>query len=165
MALSDRIVVMHAGKIMQIGAPEEIYRRPQSREVAAFFGTPNLLAAAAVESRPEGGGLYRVVVRGEGWELACRAAHAFAPGTPLLAMIRPEDVRLSEPGDVEHGRQGVWRGKVSDTIFRGPRRSIVVDVGGDLFNVEAPSLQNVRVGENVTVTAVDGQAWAFKGDA
>ncbi len=36
MALSDRIVVMHAGKVLQIGAPEEIYRQPVRREVAAF---------------------------------------------------------------------------------------------------------------------------------
>ena len=56
MALSDRIVVMHAGKILQAGAPEEIYRRPLRREVAAFFGSPNLLAAKVVSatSGPDG---------------------------------------------------------------------------------------------------------------
>ncbi|HYX02857.1 MAG TPA: ABC transporter ATP-binding protein, partial [Reyranella sp.] len=40
MALSDRVVVMQKGRILQIGAPETVYRRPASREVAAFFGTP-----------------------------------------------------------------------------------------------------------------------------
>src|SRR6202011_2021092 len=43
MALSDRVVVMQRGRILQIGAPETVYRRPASREVAAFFGTPNLV--------------------------------------------------------------------------------------------------------------------------
>src|SRR3954471_6480927 len=45
MALSDRVVVMHGGHILQIGTPEEIYQRPVSRLVAAFFGSPNLLDA------------------------------------------------------------------------------------------------------------------------
>ena len=45
MALSDRVVVMQGGHILQIGAPEEIYQRPNSRAVAAFFGSPNLLDA------------------------------------------------------------------------------------------------------------------------
>jgi len=40
MALSDRVVVMQAGKILQVGEPDEIYRRPASRAVAAFFGSP-----------------------------------------------------------------------------------------------------------------------------
>ncbi len=46
MALSDRVVVMDRGDIQQIGAPEEIYRYPANRIVAAFFGTPNLLEAS-----------------------------------------------------------------------------------------------------------------------
>src|ERR1700752_2666405 len=45
MALSDRVVVMDRGCIQQKGGPEEIYRFPANRRVAAFFGTPNLLDA------------------------------------------------------------------------------------------------------------------------
>jgi iron(III) transport system ATP-binding protein len=48
MALSDRVVVMQAGRVLQIGAPEEIYQRPASRDVASFFGSPNLLPATVV---------------------------------------------------------------------------------------------------------------------
>ena len=51
MALSDRVVVMEAGKILQVGTPEEIYQRPTSRSVAAFFGSPNLLEAKVVDCR------------------------------------------------------------------------------------------------------------------
>jgi hypothetical protein len=49
-----------------------------------------------------------------------------------------------------------------DTIFRGPRRSITIDVGGKPFHVESSSLQAVKRGQQVTMTAVDGQAWAFR---
>jgi iron(III) transport system ATP-binding protein len=164
MALSDRIVVMHAGKILQAGAPEEIYRRPRRREVAAFFGSPNLLEATAVRSEADADGTYRITVRGERWDGICRAAEAFPAGSSVLVMIRPEDVRLSEPGAVEAqgAWRGTWHGTVMDTIFRGPRRSITIDVEGRPFHVESPSLQTVKRGQKLSVAPVDGQAWAFR---
>ena len=45
MALSDRVVLMRSGKILQVGPPQDIYQRPNSEVVAAFFGAPNLLDA------------------------------------------------------------------------------------------------------------------------
>jgi iron(III) transport system ATP-binding protein len=160
MALSDRIVVMHAGKILQAGAPEDIYRRPRRREVAAFFGSPNLLEATTVGSEPDADGTYRTTVRGERWGGICRAAEPFPAGTSVLVMIRPEDIRLSEPGAAEP--HGAWHGTVLDTIFRGPRRSITIDVEGKPFHVESPSLQTVTRGQRMSVAPVDGQAWAFR---
>ena len=142
MALSDRIVVMHAGKILQIGAPEEIYRRPVRREVAAFFGSPNLLTAKVVEAHagarrhvsrrrarrglgghlPRGRGLCRRLVR---------ARHDPARGrSHCRAWLRSGGINRSS---------GTARS--IDTIFRGPRRSIAIDVDGRRFNVESPSLQ------------------------
>jgi iron(III) transport system ATP-binding protein len=76
-------------------------------------------------------------------------------------MIRPEDAWIGAL-DSAAGKQIVWRGKVIDTIFRGPRRSIGIDVGGRRFNVEAPSLQTASPGQLVDVAALDGQAWAFR---
>src|ERR1700744_3125411 len=49
MMLSDRVVVMQAGRVLQIGTPEVIYQRPNSSAVASFFGSPNLLPATAVD--------------------------------------------------------------------------------------------------------------------
>src|SRR5499427_5953242 len=56
MALSDRIVVMQRGRILQTGEPEIVYRRPASREVAAFFGTPNFIETTVAACRPAGEG-------------------------------------------------------------------------------------------------------------
>src|SRR5947208_1533463 len=58
MALSDRVVVMEAGKILQVGTPEEIYQRPGSRSVASFFGSPNLLDAEVMGSHPADAGFF-----------------------------------------------------------------------------------------------------------
>src|SRR4051812_13862837 len=64
MALSDRVVVMQGGNILQIGAPEEIYQRPNSRAVAAFFGSPNLLDAKVSACVPDGAGKFNLTVSG-----------------------------------------------------------------------------------------------------
>src|SRR5438874_1430238 len=65
MALSDRVVVMEAGKILQVGPPEEIYQRPTSRSVAAFFGSPNLLSAEVTACQPADNGFFQLDVNGQ----------------------------------------------------------------------------------------------------
>src|SRR3712207_886189 len=54
MAMSDRIVVMNAGRIAQEGTPEEVYRRPRTEFVARFLGECNLIPSVIVE-RDQGG--------------------------------------------------------------------------------------------------------------
>ena len=111
MALSDRVVVMQRGRILQIGAPETIYRRPASREVAAFFGTPNM-------HRGEGRRLptdrrRRLSVDGRGRGLAghCRAGQEFRAGEAVLVMVRPEDVALAAAGRAGADGQLAWPGR------------------------------------------------------
>src|SRR6185369_10530249 len=80
MALSDRVVVMQRGRILQVGAPEDVYRRPASRDVAAFFGTPNLIEARVASCRAAGDGEWLVTVEGAAWQGTCRAAQEFIHG-------------------------------------------------------------------------------------
>ena len=80
MALSDRVVVMQRGRILQIGAPETVYRRPASREVATFFGTPNLIEASVTACQPADDGEYLLTVEGTNWNGVCRAARGFHRG-------------------------------------------------------------------------------------
>ena len=161
MALSDRIVVMHGGKILQSDAPEAIYRRPASREVAMFFGSPNLLGAKAVSSSADADGSYRTQIQGQGWEGTCRTAERLEGGVPVLVMVRPEDVMILEHAAAA-ASQISWRGKVVQSVFRGPRRSVVIEANGRRINVETPSMQNLSPGMDVSAAAVDGQAWAFR---
>ena len=92
MALSDRVVVMQKGRILQIGAPEIVYRRPASREVASFFGTPNLIEAAVTESRPTANGDYRLTIEGANGRGECCAGQAFQRGDAVLVV-----------GDIDRG--------------------------------------------------------------
>jgi multiple sugar transport system ATP-binding protein len=93
MTLGDRIAVLNAGRLQQVGAPLELYERPQNAFVAGFVGTPpmNLLAATV-----GGGG---ETLEGAGFSLplpaAWRQGGRVAPGRPLLVGIRPEHLVLA----------------------------------------------------------------------
>jgi ABC-type Fe3+/spermidine/putrescine transport system ATPase subunit len=92
LAISDRIAVMHGGRIEQIGTPEAIYRAPATPFVAEFMGTTNLLSGT-VAGRD--GDLVRIRIAGR--EFAVRAADAPSSG-PITFSLRPEMLRLLERG-------------------------------------------------------------------
>ena len=155
MALSDRVVVMDKGRALQVGAPEEVYRRPASRTVAAFFGTPNFIEATVTACRANGAD-HVLTIDGAGTHGACRAANAHRPGDAVLVMIRPEDVTLGAAGQLS------WQGTVIDVIFRGPRRTLTVEVQGRRFTVECSATRAASVGDAVTLSVTAENAWALK---
>ncbi len=98
MTLGDKIVLLHEGKIQQVGTPRDLYDRPANRFVATFIGSPpmNLLDGKLVEAA---NGL---VFRGQGVEIPLRhephlARHA---GAPITLGIRPESLSPG-PGEIE----------------------------------------------------------------
>jgi spermidine/putrescine transport system ATP-binding protein len=119
LTMSDRIAVMHMGKVLQVGTPTEIYERPQCRFVADFIGDTNFLAGAVQE---QDGEMVTVLVDGCLPVLA-QTDQSLARGTEVLVAVRPEKIRLlpkpvegscnSFPGEVE---QMVYVG--TDTRFK-----------------------------------------------
>jgi iron(III) transport system ATP-binding protein len=158
MALSDRVVVMDQGRIQQIGAPEEIYRYPVNRTVAAFFGTPNLLKANVEACSRLDAGRVQLDVVGRGWRGRCEAATEVPPGRAVTVMVRPEDISFASAVAGDEGLR--WRGRIAHTIFRGPTRSIVVETEEGRLNVDAPAFGGYCVGDNVTVAVPQSAAWA-----
>lgn len=160
MALSDRIVVMDRGRALQIGTPEAIYRRPQSRQVAAFFGAPNLLEARVAACHPRGADAFRLAVEGEGWRGECRAGEPYLPGDPVIVLVRPENVALNPGAGATDAL--AWHGKVTDSIFRGPRLSLKVATPARVIQVEATALCGVGIGDTVDLAAMPEAAWAIR---
>ena len=163
MALSDRVVVMQAGRILQAGTPEEIYQRPASREVAAFFGSPNLLNGTVVAARRHDDGTVDLDVTGEGWKGGCRAAAAHAVGDAVLVMVRPESFVVRAAGSLAAAGEWVIGGQVTDAIFHGARRTLTVASGALVLHAEAPAMQAPAPGESVTLAARAEDCWAVRG--
>src|SRR5687767_3298538 len=90
-AISDRIVVMEAGRIEQIGTQTDIYLRPGTPFVAEFIGANNGLAGR-VTALDGGGDDARMTVVAAGLTLRVRSHGRFAVGEPVLVYIRPENI-------------------------------------------------------------------------
>jgi putative spermidine/putrescine transport system ATP-binding protein len=127
MSISDRMVVMNAGRADQIGTPAEIYNRPRTRFVAGFVGTLNILKAKVTDAA------HRKVSVG-GRTLALNEQIKSSDGNVLLA-FRPEALSL-----IRSDRQNVAvEGIVTLVNFMGSVIRIRMDVDGapivfDVFN-------------------------------
>ncbi|TPF74479.1 ABC transporter ATP-binding protein [Brucella gallinifaecis] len=96
MTLADRIVVMNAGNIEQIGSPADLYERPDNIFVASFIGSPSMnLLDAIVEANPDGG--YQGRISGD-FVLPLPDHYAVKAGEAIIIGIRPEHMHLKGEG-------------------------------------------------------------------
>jgi ABC-type Fe3+/spermidine/putrescine transport system ATPase subunit len=122
-ALADRIALLMAGGLVQIGTPESLYGRPASVEVTRFVGRATAVDGTVVGAAAEG-----VRVRALGTEFMATGTDGLS-GTVLL-MLRPEALTVA-------GDDGV-AGTVRERRFAGAHDVLLVDVGGVLIEVAAP---------------------------
>ena len=161
MALSDRVVVMDCGRVLQIGTPENIYQRPANRTVAAFFGSPNLLDGRVTACRPHGENEFRLAVAGAGWQGECRAAEAYRIDEPVIVLVRPENVAVMD-GANSDGSSITFAGEVVEKIFRGPRFSLKVATLDRSINADAGALSGVDIGDRVKFAIPPEGTWAIR---
>ena len=136
LAMSDTIIVMNEGQVVQTGSPEDLYHRPTSRFVASFVGETNLLPG-----------------RNDGRHVRLDAGARAVPAPPgpqgeVLLSVRPEDLRLSVGGD------SALDGVVSDVVFLGSSTRYVVQLpDGTTINVdERRSDTSFARGQRVTIS-------------
>jgi ABC-type Fe3+/spermidine/putrescine transport system ATPase subunit len=173
-AISDRIVVMNAGRVEQIGSQTDIYLRPRTGFVAEFIGANNALpgtvsavepaaAPATVDEPAE----HRFTIESGGLTLRCRSRLPVAMGDQVVAYLRPEDLEVVDDGDGAEYRN-VVEGDIERVIFEGPTaqlrvrvdgRELRVDVGGDRRLIVGEGRGRVRLGFNdLTVIPADAAA-------
>ena len=144
LTMSDRIGVMNAGRLLQVGAPEAIYEHPTSRFVADFIGDINLVAAICLGSGR--------VSFGDGAEAAVPGVGA--AGEKVTVALRPERLHLTSPGgDVPAGANRV-RGTVQRRVYHGDGFSYEVTVAGVTLKVRqenTPGLARFEAGADVEV--------------
>lgn len=156
LAMSSRIAVMHDGAIQQIGSPEDIYERPNSRFVADFVGDANLIDSPIIAVSNGvlllklGGSQFRVAV-GQPLEIA-------ASQTQATVLIRPEHVGI---GASAHSLSSQFTGRIVSSSYEGNARRFEIDVDGTLVRVRTQGLflQHVpQPGETVDIGWSDHHA-------
>ena len=160
LSLSDRIAVVAEGRIRQLGAPDEIYRRPVDRFVASFVGDVNVLHArleridAAVATVALGAA--RVLV-------PSRTLQGAGTGSMVDLFVRPEELRPAEPGAAV-----ATHGIVAAQIYQGAHVDLYVDAPEALSGrvlLRVPRHEGMSLwpaGTRISIALAADEAIAFK---
>ena len=146
MTLSDRVVIMHQGKIMQIGTPQEIYAYPVNRFVADFIGKANFIRGHVTGMRPDNA--LEIEIMGKKIIVpVLKDAHK--EGADVLLVLRPESVRL------ESKKPDTLTGIIREAVYLGSQMVYEVDMADNIITVEIANPQEHIIfdtGEEVTLT-------------
>jgi iron(III) transport system ATP-binding protein len=128
MTVSDRIVVMEKGLVMQVGSPFEIYSRPSCKFVADFIGKVNLFPVKTLSVGEDARAQDR-----RGVEVSAGSADpTLKPGDDALLMVRPESLVLSKAGSVDQKNSVEWgSGRVIKSVYLGSVIEYELDAGYD----------------------------------
>lgn len=139
--LSDRIAVLRAGQIDQVGLPRDLYRTPANRFVAGFVGPVNEIPLAATERG--NGALWGIVA--DGPRVRLPPDTEATPG-PTWLIIRPEHIRLSPSGDMTP-----LPAVVEDLVYAGAVTRCRLRVGSLSVSAQLDGEINLTVGTAVTI--------------
>ena len=137
MSMADRIVVMNAGRIEQIGSPQEIYDRPASMFVADFIGSPPMNFLHFEGSLHPGDR----AIKFRNANIVVPEIREARAGGPLVLGVRPEHIQFSDAAPV--------RGRVFGAEYLGTTQIVTVDTEQGQVKARLPSSMSVRLGETV----------------
>ena len=144
LTMSDRIAVMRAGHILQLGTPEDIYNEPHNAFVADFIGESNILTATMVRDK---------LVHFLGCDFPCVDA-GFGENAEVDIVLRPEDVKLKPVTDPV---SGVPEGVVETLLFKGVHYEMKVRVGSHALIVHSTHARQVGTHVKITIMPEDIQ--------
>ncbi len=137
LTMSDTVVVMNNGKILQIGTPKDVYDEPINAFVADFIGESNILRGTMIEDK---------LVQFAGFNFPC-VDKGFGRNQPVDVVIRPEDITIDKNIEI-----GQIRGTVESALFKGVHYEMIIDVGELEFKIHSTVMQ--EPGSQVGLTII-----------
>ncbi|MFA5837763.1 MAG: ABC transporter ATP-binding protein [Bellilinea sp.] len=126
LSISDMVVVMNNGLVEQIGTPQEIYRKPDTRFVATFIGTANEFHGIVTDSENVKAG--NLVIKTSG-------LHNFSIGSEVVALVRPENVEVFDQKPTD-SMVNVVEGDVDTITFHGAITRLGINAGGKMITAD-----------------------------
>ncbi len=140
LSISDHLVVMDYGHILQQGTPRDVYRHPENSFVAGFVGTNNLLIGAIKEHM----GIMMLTVGGD-----CLCPISYTPNDPFktetMLAVRPEDITMKSYPDILDQQVGI----IIKSIFKGALQQCWVAIHGYEFIVYTENSTKYPLGSEV----------------
>jgi ABC-type Fe3+/spermidine/putrescine transport system ATPase subunit len=151
-AVSDRVILLRLGRVMQHGTPQDVYFRPASPWVARFLGLSNLVPGRIVAVEPASGGSFVSTVQTSLGEMALPGPEQFGLGQAVTLLIRPEAARLAGEQPLEG--ECVIDCIVSGCSFRGSQTRLEVHHPPDVdlvFDVASAGQRLPEPGETIAL--------------
>jgi putative spermidine/putrescine transport system ATP-binding protein len=150
LTMSDLVVVMHRGRIAQIGTPRALYESPADAFVADFIGDSNLLSVSIVEARREG-----CVVKTRGGTAIGTLPASFATmGARAFLLIRPEDMSVQLQSFAQADGSEQLTGVITELSFHGDVFKLAVAAGDDVLKAKVAREQggSLELGRQVILS-------------
>ncbi|HVX73093.1 MAG TPA: TOBE domain-containing protein, partial [Devosia sp.] len=146
MTLADKIVVLNAGEISQVGTPLELYNTPANRFVASFIGSPSMNFLPVTAESADGLNVHLNLAGSGGVAVKTRTPLNGAAKTDKLEMgLRPEHVQVTTPDDPAAN----IKGSVSIVEQLGNSTIFYVETPAGQFVVEEDGAKSAKSGDNV----------------
>lgn len=117
-SLGDRVAIMNEGKVVQVGRPDEVFKRPSSEFVAGFLGVENLFKGKSYIDD----GISNISINGINFQsTTCKSGDC-------VVSVRPEDILVSK-NNIESSARNSFSGEIIEIVDKGAIIEIVVDIG------------------------------------
>ncbi len=157
-AMSDRVVVMDNGRIVQVGTPQDIYENPANLYVARFVGEINILPGTIM--RKMDAHMYEILVQDTLFTIPSK--HDFQENDKVNILIRPEDLRIYHKYE-ERPEGPILKAYIQESVYKGATVDLHIAlenngphlIGAEFFDEDGLDINYVE-GEEVVVTWVSG---------
>jgi iron(III) transport system ATP-binding protein len=159
LAMSDEVAIMNEGEIVQSGPPEVVYNQPNSRFVATFIGSTNLLPGTV--SRPPDPQRIGVVDTALG-PIRCAFSDNARAASQVVVSIRPESILLGAGDDgVSDESVNAVSGRIRERIFIGEVVDCAVTIGSTELRMRSNQFNAPRVNEDAVLRLPQQQCIAL----
>lgn len=145
LTMSDRVAVMHDGRLEQIGTAEDIYERPETEFVADFIGETNIFKGEVLAADKE-----KAALQVGELTIVAKPSDRLSPGRPGAVSVRPQHVELSPDG---LSLENSFSGLVEEKLYRGASYRYLVRLEGGqalMAEVSGPAAGLFNAGDSVT---------------
>ena len=136
MAISDKVVLMDKGKIMQVGSPKNLYEDPESKFVADFIGKSNFIKCSITDNSTTDAA---VEITGKTIKVPNPGKHIKNIKNNPIIVIRPEYIKVRDAG------AGMFPGRVEKTVFYGNYVQYDILFNSQVLRVEAYCPQEIKI--------------------
>ncbi len=155
LVMSDRIAVVHEGRVEQVGSPYEVYERPKTKFVASFIGEANFFEGTLKDG----------IVEAEFGPV--RVSTDLPSGKKVIVSLRPERIKI---GSLASGSENRFEAKIKEIVYKGDILIVITTINGNEIKVNVPATHpeatGLREGESVLIGWEAGdEAGVFESEA